>query len=76
MEWIILLLCAPHRNLAVLAFKGKEIAMLNAVLDNKRFYGDIHIEPLHGANMSWSSINGLAHFGMVQKSIYQGNTFI
>jgi len=55
---------------AVYAFYGKENGIINNVLENNEDYkGDIHIEPHHGTNMTFSTLLELADFLLSNKDI-------
>lgn len=46
---------------AIYALKGKELVIENALKNKELFMGDIHIEPHHGTNMTYSSLLRLAN---------------
>ena len=55
---------------AMYAFYGKENGIINNVLENNEDYkGDIHIEPHHGTNMTFSTLLELADFLLSNKDI-------
>lgn len=55
---------------AVYAFLGKENGIINKVLENNDDYkGDIHMEPHHGTNMTFSTLSKLADFLLSNKDI-------
>lgn len=47
---------------AFYAFKGKESAIQDSILHDNVYEGDVHIEPDHGTNMSFSSLVEAARF--------------
>lgn len=53
--------CGSYQS-AIYAFKGKEKAIENSLLNNESFLGDVHIEPQHGINMTWKTLKGLGYY--------------
>lgn len=47
---------------AIFAFDGKIKAVFDSINSNKNFIGDVHIEPHHGTNITFSSLSELAEF--------------
>lgn len=47
---------------AIYAFNGKINAFMKSLADNKKYRGDIHVEPQHGVNISFSSLKELGDF--------------
>ncbi len=63
---------------AVYAFFGKENGIINKVLENDQDYkGDVHIEPHHGTNMTFSTLSELAIFLLSDNNISKlGNEYL
>lgn len=55
-------MCSTQQS-GIVAFRKKEQALLDFIVKaDKEFYGDIHIEPQHGTNISWPSLSGLGYY--------------
>lgn len=55
-------MCSTQQSGAV-AFLKKELLMLNNIFFEKdEMLGEVHIEPQHGVNLSWTGLVEMAHF--------------
>lgn len=56
---------------AVYGFIGKSMALMKHIVNRQEyeFCGDIHIEPDHGVNVTWESVNGIANFLLANDNI-------
>lgn len=53
--------CSSSQS-ALYAFMGKEAGVLDSLIKNYQYVGDIHIEPQHGTNMTYDSLVSFAQF--------------
>ena len=56
---------------ALYAFLGKEKAVMDCLISDREYKGDIHIEPHHGVNFTYESLQKLANFLLSNPSITQ-----
>jgi len=62
---------------AVYAFLGKEKMFTDVALGSKKYEADVHVEPQHGSNVSYSSLQELSEFILKNKNITSlGNEYL
>lgn len=62
---------------AAYAFKGKEKMFINLINSDIDYVADIHLEPQHGSNISYSSLRGLSEFLLNNPKITKlGNEYL
>ena len=54
---------------AIYAFEGKQTGIINSILNDAEYKGDIHIEPHHGTNIAFPSLKEISEFLLSDKNI-------
>ncbi len=65
-------LCSSPQS-AIYAFRGKESAIRESLSTGSEYLGDIHIEPQHGINVTWSTLKGLSNYLLSDSFIAEAN---
>lgn len=62
---------------AIYAFKGKQNGIINSIINDTEYMGDIHIEPHHGTNMTSPTLKDTANFLLSNNQISKlGNEYL